>query len=93
MRAAKAGKLKDVGRHQKTLTESEAELAQVQRELAEVKVERNLLKKVRDVLREGVAVKYGVIERKRSIKYAGHTLSSRSAVYLNRAGNRGGRLV
>lgn len=92
MRAAKAGKLKDVGRHQKTLTESEAELAQVQRELAEVKVERNLLK-VRDVLREGVAVKYGVIERKRSIKYAGHTLSSRSAVYLNRAGNRGGRLV
>jgi len=43
-RAAKAGKLKDVGRHQNPRTEVEAELAQVKRELAEVKMERDLLK-------------------------------------------------
>ncbi|MBF3524130.1 IS3 family transposase [Burkholderia pseudomallei] len=65
VRAAKTGKLKDVGRHQKPLTEVEAELARVKRELAEVKMERDLPKKVRDVLREGVAVKYGVIEQMR----------------------------
>ena len=45
VRAAKTGKLKDVGRHQKPLTEMEAERAQVKRELAEVKMERDLLKK------------------------------------------------
>lgn len=45
VRAAKAGKLKDVGRHQKSLTEMEVELARVKRELAEVKMERDLLKK------------------------------------------------
>jgi len=45
VRAAKAGKLKDVGRHQNPLTEVEAELAQLKRELAEVKMERDLLKK------------------------------------------------
>ncbi|AJY27052.1 transposase family protein (plasmid) [Burkholderia thailandensis 34] len=44
VRAAKAGKLKDVGRPQKPLTEVEAELAQVKCELAEVKMERDLLK-------------------------------------------------
>ncbi len=47
VRAAKAGKLKDVGRHQRPLTEMEAELAQVKRELAEVKMERDLLKSSR----------------------------------------------
>ncbi|SIT49550.1 transposase [Paraburkholderia ribeironis] len=36
-RAAKAGKLKDVGRHRKPLTEVEAQLARVKRELAEVR--------------------------------------------------------
>lgn len=41
VRAAKAGKLKDVGRHPKPLTEMEVELAQVKRELAEVKMERD----------------------------------------------------
>ncbi|RQU98672.1 IS3 family transposase, partial [Burkholderia cenocepacia] len=45
VRAARASKLKDVGRHQKPLTEMEAELAQVKRELAEVKIESDLLKK------------------------------------------------
>lgn len=45
VRAAKAGKLKVVGRHQKPLTEVKAELARIKRELAEVKMERDLLKK------------------------------------------------
>lgn len=63
--AAKDGKLKDVGQRKKPLTELEAELAQIKRELAEVKMESDLPKKVRDVLREGVAVKYGVIEHMR----------------------------
>jgi len=38
VRAAKAGKLERVGRHQKPLTEIEAELGRVKRELAEAKV-------------------------------------------------------
>jgi transposase len=45
VRAVRAGKLKDVGRYQKPLTEMEAELAQVKRELAEIKMECDLLKK------------------------------------------------
>jgi transposase len=39
------GKLGDVGKNQKLLTELEMELARVKRELAEVKMERDLLKK------------------------------------------------
>ena len=44
-RAAKAGKLEEVGRQQKPQTELEAELQRTKRELAEVKMERDLLKK------------------------------------------------
>jgi len=43
--AARAGKLGDVGKHQRPLTDVELELAKVRRELAEVKMERDLLKK------------------------------------------------
>jgi transposase len=43
--AARAGKLGDVGKHQRPLTDVELELAKVKRELAEVKMERDLLKK------------------------------------------------
>ena len=43
--AARAGKLSDVGKHQRPLTDVELELAKVKRELAEVKMERDLLKK------------------------------------------------
>jgi transposase len=39
------GKLSDVGRQQKALTEAEMELLRVKRELAEVKMERDILKK------------------------------------------------
>ena len=44
VKAHKDGKLSDVGKHRKPLTETEAELARVRRELAEVKMERDLLK-------------------------------------------------
>ncbi len=45
VRAFKAGKLNDVGRPQRPLTEVEQELARVKRELAQVKQERDILKK------------------------------------------------
>jgi transposase len=45
VRAAKDGKLENVGQSQKPLTEIEAELGRLKREFAEVKMERDLLKK------------------------------------------------
>ncbi len=41
--ANKDGKLKDVGKKQKPMTELETELASVKRELAQVKMERDFL--------------------------------------------------
>lgn len=43
--AGRRGKLGDVGKNQKPLTELEMELARVKRELAETRMERDLLKK------------------------------------------------
>ena len=45
VKAYKAGKLRDVGKAQRPLTEIEMELARTKRELAEVKMERDILKK------------------------------------------------
>lgn len=45
VKAYKAGKLGDVGKNQKPLSEVELELARTKRELAEVKMERDILKK------------------------------------------------
>jgi transposase-like protein len=45
VKASKEGKLHEVGRQQKPLTELEMELARVKRELAIVKMERDILKK------------------------------------------------
>lgn len=45
VRAAKQGKLGEIGKSHRPLTELEIELAQVKRELAIVKVERDILKK------------------------------------------------
>lgn len=45
VRASKAGKLSDIGKSQRPLTDMEMELARVKRELAEVKMERDILKK------------------------------------------------
>jgi transposase len=43
--ANKEGKLTDVGKKQKPMTELETELARIKRELAQVKMERDFLKK------------------------------------------------
>lgn len=45
VRAAKAGKLGDIGKNRRPLTEVEVELAKVKRELIIVKMERDILKK------------------------------------------------
>ena len=43
--ASKVGKLGDLGKYQRPITEIEMELVQVKRELAKVKMERDILKK------------------------------------------------
>jgi transposase len=45
VKAYKSGKLEEIGKSQKPLTEVEMELARTKRELAEVKMERDILKK------------------------------------------------
>jgi len=45
VRPAKTGKLGDVGRNRRPLTEVEVELAKVERELVMVRMERDILKK------------------------------------------------
>jgi len=45
VRAAKAGKLGNIGRNRRPLTEVEIELAKTKRELAMVRMERDILKK------------------------------------------------
>ncbi|MBI5250676.1 MAG: IS3 family transposase [Desulfomonile tiedjei] len=65
VRAAKKGKLGEIGKSHRPLTELEIELAQVKRELAIVKVERDILKKAAGVLCERVAARYAMIDRMR----------------------------
>ena len=45
IKANSKGKLKEVGKQQRPLTEVEMELARIKRELAEVRMERDILKK------------------------------------------------
>lgn len=45
LRASKSGKLAEIGKSQKPLTEIEMELARTKRELVEIKMERDILKK------------------------------------------------
>ena len=45
VKAYKAGKLREIGKMHKPLTELEMELARARKELAEVKMERDILKK------------------------------------------------
>ncbi len=45
VKAAKAGRLGEVGKNYRPLTEIEMELARAKKELAEVKMERDILKK------------------------------------------------
>jgi transposase len=45
LRARKSGRLSEIGKSQRPLTEIEMELARTKRELVEVKMERDILKK------------------------------------------------
>lgn len=45
IKSFKAGKLGDIGKGYRTLTDSELEIARLRRELAEVKMERDIIKK------------------------------------------------
>ncbi len=63
--ADKRNELAMIGKHQKSLTELELELPRVKRELAEVKMEHGFIKKVCDLFRQVVAVRYGLIESTR----------------------------
>ena len=45
VKAYKAGKLEEVGKNHRELSEKEMELARLKRELTEVKMERDILKK------------------------------------------------
>lgn len=45
VKAYKAGKLMEVGKNHRPLTEIEMEFRKIKRELAEVKIERDILKK------------------------------------------------
>ena len=45
LRSARAGKLGEIGKQQRQLSEVELELARVKRELAKVRMERDILKK------------------------------------------------
>jgi transposase len=45
VKAFKTGKLGDIGKTQRPLTETAMELARIRKELAEVKIERDILKK------------------------------------------------
>ncbi|MGI6656220.1 MAG: IS3 family transposase [Desulfobulbus sp.] len=61
VRAAKAGKLGEVGKNRKPLTEVEIELARVKRELAVTRMERDILKKAAAYFGQGVAARYAMI--------------------------------
>ncbi|MFZ2956562.1 MAG: IS3 family transposase [Candidatus Ozemobacteraceae bacterium] len=65
VRAFRNGKLGEIGKNTRQLSEIELELARVKRELAETRMERDILKKGRGVLCEGVAVRYAVISAMR----------------------------
>lgn len=45
VRSFKTGKLGEIGKHYKALSDTELELARLRRELAEVKMERDIIKK------------------------------------------------
>ena len=45
IKANREGKLKEIGKQQRPLTEVEMELARIKRELAQVRIERDILKK------------------------------------------------
>ncbi|MGB2815539.1 MAG: IS3 family transposase [Dehalococcoidales bacterium] len=62
VKASKAGKLGDVGKNYRPLTEVEMELARTKKELAEVKMERDILKKAAAYFGQGVAARYAMMK-------------------------------
>ena len=68
VKAQRAGKLGDVGKTYRPLTEVEMDLARTKKELAEVKMERDILKKSGRVLCQGVAARYAAMNELR-LKY------------------------
>jgi len=65
VKAQKAGRLTDIGKFQRPLTDLEMELYRTKRELAEVKMERDIIKKSSSVLCKGVAARYAMINELR----------------------------
>ncbi|MBF0542712.1 MAG: IS3 family transposase [Nitrospirae bacterium] len=65
VKAYNNGKLSDVGKKHRVLSEGEMEIARLKRELAEVKMERDILKKAGSVLCEGVAARCAMIQKLR----------------------------
>ncbi|NIN07012.1 MAG: IS3 family transposase, partial [Armatimonadetes bacterium] len=65
VKAYKAGKLGDVGKTYRPLTEVEMELARTKKELAEVKMERDILKKAAAYFGQGVAARYASMKELR----------------------------
>ncbi|MFC1894140.1 IS3 family transposase [Chloroflexota bacterium] len=65
VKAYKAGRLGEVGKTYKPLTEIEMDLARTKKELAEVKMERDILKKAAAYFGEGVAARYASMKELR----------------------------
>ncbi|MDO8569162.1 MAG: IS3 family transposase [Dehalococcoidales bacterium] len=65
LKAYKAGKLGEVGKTYRPLTEIEMELARVKKENAELKMERDILKKAAAYFGEGVATRYATMKELR----------------------------
>ena len=67
MKAQRAGKLGDVGKTNRPLTEVEMDLARTKKELAEVKMERDIQKSGR-VLCQGVAARLNELRLKYPVR-------------------------
>ncbi|MFC1956650.1 IS3 family transposase, partial [Chloroflexota bacterium] len=65
VKASKAGKLEDIGKSYRPLTEIEMELVWTKKELVEVKMERDILKKAAAYFGEGVAARYASMKELR----------------------------
>ncbi|MFC1962551.1 IS3 family transposase [Chloroflexota bacterium] len=65
VKAYNEGRLGEVGKAYRPLTENEMELAKVKKENAELRMERDILKKAAGVLCQGVAARYAAIRQMR----------------------------
>ena len=65
VKANREGKLKEVGKQQRPLTEIEMELARVKRELAEARMERDILKKAAAYFAKESLPRYAIMKEMR----------------------------